>query len=254
MRPCWYVSRKLMQRSRVVLPEPLGPITQTTSPVAISRSTPRRTCRSPKNLCTPAILTIARSVSLDRPAVVEVMDIPRSPRHAVAVSPADPDTGAGNRKADDEVDDRRRRIERDHLAGALGDLARREHQVAHADERDQRRSLDELGGGVRPGRQDYRHRLGQEYVAQAGPEGEPDCLGRVGLSGRDGSQRAAHDLADVGCRKQGEGQRGGLEAADVGVDRVAEDRDMERGQAVEDQKDQHQKRDAADDVYVKPKY
>ena len=47
-----------MQRSRVDLPEPLGPITQTTSPRLTSRPTPRSTSSLPKRLCTPSSCSI----------------------------------------------------------------------------------------------------------------------------------------------------------------------------------------------------
>ena len=47
MLPDCGVSRRLRQRSRVDLPEPEGPIRQTTSPVSTSRSIPRSTSRSP---------------------------------------------------------------------------------------------------------------------------------------------------------------------------------------------------------------
>ena len=41
-----------MQRSSVVLPDPLGPMTHTTSPVLTSRSTPRNTWSVPKYFST----------------------------------------------------------------------------------------------------------------------------------------------------------------------------------------------------------
>ena len=52
MRPSSGGSSRLMQRSSVDLPEPLGPITQTTSPRSTSRLTPRRTSSLPKRLWT----------------------------------------------------------------------------------------------------------------------------------------------------------------------------------------------------------
>src|SRR5215472_9948500 len=49
-----------MQRSSVVLPEPLGPITTTTSPGATDSDTSHSTCAAPKDLLTPEISSIGR--------------------------------------------------------------------------------------------------------------------------------------------------------------------------------------------------
>ena len=53
MAPLSGVSSRFRQRSSVDLPEPDGPMTNTISPAATSRSTPRRTCSGPKCLWTP---------------------------------------------------------------------------------------------------------------------------------------------------------------------------------------------------------
>src|SRR6185312_9692363 len=50
-----------MQRSSVVLPEPLGPITTTTSPVATVSDTPRSTSSVPNRLWILAISSIGRT-------------------------------------------------------------------------------------------------------------------------------------------------------------------------------------------------
>src|SRR6266404_962337 len=49
-----------MQRRRVVLPEPLGPITTTTSPGATASETSRSTSTAPKRLLMPEISSIGR--------------------------------------------------------------------------------------------------------------------------------------------------------------------------------------------------
>src|SRR4029079_3848123 len=54
-------SSLLMQRSSVLLPDPLGPQMTTTSPRAISRSMPFRTCNPPKYLLTPRNVTIGNA-------------------------------------------------------------------------------------------------------------------------------------------------------------------------------------------------
>ena len=58
-RPLLGSSNRLRQRSRVDLPEPDGPITNTSSRSATSRSTPRSTCSGPKYLWMPCARTIA---------------------------------------------------------------------------------------------------------------------------------------------------------------------------------------------------
>jgi len=47
MSPAWMRSSPLMQRSSVLLPEPLGPQTTTTSPSWTSSDTPRSAWKSP---------------------------------------------------------------------------------------------------------------------------------------------------------------------------------------------------------------
>jgi hypothetical protein len=50
----------LIQRSSVVLPEPLGPITTTTSPELTESEMLRSTSRAPKRLETPSMASIGR--------------------------------------------------------------------------------------------------------------------------------------------------------------------------------------------------
>ena len=58
MRPAWIGSSRFTQRSSVLFPLPLGPMTTSTSPSATLRSIPSRTRLSPKLLCTPSRRTI----------------------------------------------------------------------------------------------------------------------------------------------------------------------------------------------------
>ena len=60
-RPASMDSSSLMQRSRVDLPEPEGPMSTVTEPGSTVRSTPRSTCSSSKNLCRPAMQTLVDS-------------------------------------------------------------------------------------------------------------------------------------------------------------------------------------------------
>src|SRR6478736_2957550 len=54
-----------MQRSSVVLPDPLGPITTTTSPGCTDSDTPRSTSSVPKRFDTPTTSSIGRSMTVD---------------------------------------------------------------------------------------------------------------------------------------------------------------------------------------------
>src|SRR5918996_6436402 len=63
MRPFSGGSSRLMQRSSVLFPEPLAPITHATWPRASSRLTPRSTWRAPKLLCTSSRRSTALSVA-----------------------------------------------------------------------------------------------------------------------------------------------------------------------------------------------
>jgi len=58
MRPPSIFSRWLMQRMKVVLPEPEGPMMQTVSPGSTSSVTPLSTSSRPKRLTTSSAWTI----------------------------------------------------------------------------------------------------------------------------------------------------------------------------------------------------
>src|ERR1700722_13939882 len=62
--PPWKVSSRLMQRSNVVLPEPDGPITATTSPGNTSSDTSRKNGVAPNCLNSPRIETIRVTAAL----------------------------------------------------------------------------------------------------------------------------------------------------------------------------------------------
>ncbi len=68
IRPCSGGSSRLMHRNRVLLPLPLGPITQTTSPWRTDMLIPRRTCRSPKLLWTSSSSSIGWAGTRQRPS------------------------------------------------------------------------------------------------------------------------------------------------------------------------------------------
>src|SRR5947208_11064754 len=74
-------SRRLRQRSSVDLPEPEGPMTNTSSRSASTRSTPFRTCRAPKCLWMPRASTIGTLAAFQ---LMRRRVIARHAGHAVA--------------------------------------------------------------------------------------------------------------------------------------------------------------------------
>src|SRR6202022_1335631 len=119
-----------MQRRRVVLPEPLGPITTTTSPGATESDTSRSTSTAPKRLLMPEISSIGR-----RPTARTSMAVEDAPLKVPAVKRQ----GIADAKVD------RARSDKDLKRGerALDDLAARHRQFPQPDDRHQRGRFDE---------------------------------------------------------------------------------------------------------------
>src|SRR5690242_8983010 len=118
-----------MQCSSVVLPDPLGPITTTTSPGATESDTSRSTCRPPKRLLMPETSSIGRGSGCTSMAV-EDAPLKVSAIECKGIADAEID-GAGPDK---------------HLKGregALDDFAARHRQLPQSDDRYQRRGLDQ---------------------------------------------------------------------------------------------------------------
>src|SRR5215469_18379573 len=119
-----------MQRSSVVLPEPLGPITTTTSPGATDNDTSHNTCAAPKDLLTPAISSIGRCAAGRASMAVE-----DAPLEVSAIE--------GQGIADAEIDGSRADEDLKRRQGAFDDLAARHRQFPQADDRHQRGCFDE---------------------------------------------------------------------------------------------------------------
>ena len=85
-------SAPLMTLNSVVLPQPLGPMMQRSSPAASARSTPRRTCRPPKFLATART---SRSGALTALLAAQPRACRRCSAHACRLSRLTPCTGSG---------------------------------------------------------------------------------------------------------------------------------------------------------------
>src|SRR3954449_12292932 len=158
-----------MHRRSVDLPEPLGPMTQTTSPLATSMSIPRSTSSLPKRFVTPSRRSIAPSavtplaeaelssmaVMLDNPRrtgprrgqrlergllLAAIAACGRAPLGAPLLAMDQPVDQPRHRKRDDQVHEcgegQRRAVE------CLGlDVERHLHRLWERDDADQRRVL-----------------------------------------------------------------------------------------------------------------
>src|SRR5262245_25444686 len=103
-------SSRFRQRSRVDLPEPDGPITNTSSRSATRRSTPFSTCRAPKCLWSPRASTIGPFIRLGSATVqlVRRRVVAGHARRAVA-------------RRDHDLEIVGRRLSAEPLLGELGD-------------------------------------------------------------------------------------------------------------------------------------
>src|SRR6185295_10720985 len=146
MRPWWNSSSMLTQRNNVVLPEPLEPMIETTSPVASWRSTPFRTSTSLNFLCRFSIWRIG--CAMKRSVLAGQRD--------TALGRLG---GALDRIVDEEIDQAGDQIELECHEGARDDLLGHQQQLGNADDRQESRRLDHLRRRVDPGRQRLAQRL-----------------------------------------------------------------------------------------------
>src|SRR3990172_11064457 len=138
-----------MQRRKVVLPEPLGPMTTTTSPRATSMSTPRSTSSRPKRLWTSTARNIESAIALTfyAPPVRASNAAPAPPRKGQRpreqrLRPLPLGDGEGAlqlrlKEAEDgdehEIPEGRHRVQLNHLEALRSLYLRRVHQLHDAD-------------------------------------------------------------------------------------------------------------------------
>src|ERR1700738_1337009 len=143
-----------MHRKSVVLPEPLGPITTTTSPGFTASETSRNTSTAPKRLRRPAISSIGRCCRLCGTSLAEEDASFKVP------------SIKGEGIADTEVDRRRPDENLERRQGALDDLAARHRQLPQADDRNQRSRLDQADAEADIGRRSEPQCLRQDHNLQ----------------------------------------------------------------------------------------
>src|SRR5450432_4209477 len=138
-----------MQRSSVLLPEPLLPMMAMTSPARTSRSMPFSTSFAPKRLRSPATWTMTGAFGS---ASMQMSFEGFAPGR--------------DRPAEQEVHERDDGIDRERAEGRVGDHRRRLGQLDEADHRCERRALDHLDEKTHRRRDRDLQRLRADDVAQ----------------------------------------------------------------------------------------
>src|SRR5471030_2820869 len=213
--PPWIVSRPAMQRSRVLLPEPLRPTMATVWPSATSKPTPSRTRSAPNSLVTSLIRTMAASVPLSADIGIP-LERARGERQRVAQGEVD--------GADDDEDD-------EGLEGRIVDDLARAREFDEADHRGERRVLHDLHHETHRRRNGDAHRLRQHDIGILLEAVEAQAIRRLPLGARHGLDAAAPDLAQEGRGVEREGDAGGYQRRQL----VAHDAEPEVRQEQHDQ-------------------
>src|SRR3989337_803298 len=201
-----------MQRRKVVLPEPLGPMMTTASPRATSIETPRSTSSRPKRLWTSTARNMGSAIapifyapparaSNTTPATHE-RQRPREQR----LRPLPLGDGEGTlelrlEKAEDgdehEIPEGRHRVQLHHLEALRSLYLRRVTQLHDADGERHRGVLEHGYQLVARGRHDHPQRLRQDHSPHRWQVGHPQRLRGVHLARFHGEDPAAHDLRHV---------------------------------------------------------
>src|SRR5205085_1402345 len=129
MVPAWMASSPAMQRSSVLLPEPLRPTIATVWPRATSKPTPSSTRSAPNALTTISRRTIASAAVESVPDMDLPLERARGQRQRVAQREID--------RGDDAEDDER-------LEGRVVDDLARAREFDETDHRGERGVLDDL--------------------------------------------------------------------------------------------------------------
>src|SRR4051812_29342051 len=166
MLPACTVSRPAMQRSRVLLPEPLRPTMAATWPRATSKPTPSSTRSAPNSFTTFWIWTIASAAGMGFP-------FQRARRQRQRVAHCEVDGG-------DDGEDHKR------LEGRVVDDLAGPRELDEADHRGQRSVLHDLHHEAHGRRDGELDRLRQHHIGVLLEAVEAEAIRGLPLGARDG--------------------------------------------------------------------
>src|SRR5271155_38520 len=191
-------SSPLMQRSKVLFPEPLRPMIATTSPGSTASDTSASARCAPKRL---EMLFNAKS-GIDAP-----LEGLRQQR---------------KRPAEDEIERRHDRIDDHRPEGRVGHQLPGASELDKADNRSDRGALDQLDRETNRRWDRDARRLRQDDVPELFGKAEREAFRGLPLRPRNGLDRTAPDLAEERARIQGEGKQHGRPGIDLKVEEDGE--------------------------------
>src|SRR5262245_58300200 len=203
--PCWKGSRPLTVLISVLLPEPDGPHTTTTSPLFTRVVQSFRTWTGPYHLLTFLISIIGMTAS---PGLGESSSGHGQP----GLEPLDQ---ARQPEADRQVDNRDEQVHLDQAAVSLGDLRGGAEEVGDGEHVHERGVLKQDDGLRQEHREHVPERLGQHNLAHGLPVGEPERVAGPHLPARDRLDAGAHDLAVIRGLEHHERDQRGEKRADL---------------------------------------
>src|SRR5215510_9548127 len=201
--PCWNGSSPLTVLIRVLLPEPEGPHTTTTSPLFTAVVQPFSTCTGPYHLLTPFI------------SIIAMMPSRGSERSAARHGQSELQSlhEARQAEADREIDHRDEQVHLDQAPVPLRDLRGGAEEIGDREHVHERGVLEQDDGLCEQHRQHVAKRLRQHDLAHRLPVGEPQRVAGPHLAARDGLDAGPHDLAVVGRLEHHERDQRGEERA-----------------------------------------
>src|SRR5258708_38062003 len=174
-----------MQRSRVVFPEPEGPMTTTTSPAPTESETLRSTSSVSKRFEMPETSSIGRYCTRGASMAVEDTSFKMPPIKRKRVAHAEIETGG----TEEDLEGRER---------TLDDLPARHGELPQPDDGDERRRLDQIDAEVDERRRGEAERLGKDDDLQHQPPSHAEAAGGVPLRLRQRQDAGAEHLAHEG--------------------------------------------------------
>src|SRR5436309_2806616 len=238
--PRWNGSSPLTVLIKVLLPEPEGPHTTTTSPLFTAAEQSFSTCTGPYHLLTSFISIIAMTApSRSRALPARNRQPELEPLHE-----------ARQAEADREIDDRDEQVHLDQAAVPLGDLRGGAEEIGDREHVDERGVLEQDDGLREQYRQHVPERLREHDLPHRLPVGEAERIPGPHLAARDRLDPGPHDLAVVGGLEHHEGNQRGQERPDLDRARRAEQPAADPGHEEVEPEDHEHERRRAHDVHV----